>query len=203
MDSRWVEIALYETIAPVTPFYPQLGCRVTMEVDHAGCRLALLLTDAEGRGAELATLSGGERTFLRTMLVAALWELAPAPFRALDEFEVFLDPAARAEAARRLVEVALNKDSFQFLFIRWVPGGLLCLVADPCPAPRQWPSTPGTRPRWPSSTSTRTKQRSFVMLPCASLGLISLGSVTLAFRPLLSDGVFSHLDVGAILLCSN
>ena len=95
-----------------------------MEVDHAGRRLALLLTDAEGRGAELATLSGGERTFLRTMLVAALWELAPAPFRALDEFEVFLDPAARAEAARRLVEVALNKDSFQFLFIRWVPGGL-------------------------------------------------------------------------------
>lgn len=98
---------------------------MAMEVDHAGRRLAILLTDAEGRRAGLATLSGGERTFLRTMFVAALWELAPAPFRALDEFEVFLDPAARAEASRRLVEVALVKDSFQFLFIRWVPAGLM------------------------------------------------------------------------------
>ena len=50
-------------------------------------------------------------------LIAALWDNIQSPFRALDEWDVFLDALNRKEISKNLLEFGLKNNSIQFFFI--------------------------------------------------------------------------------------
>lgn len=61
-------------------------------------------------------LSGGERSFSTLCFALALHEMTEAPFRAMDEFDVFMDAVSRKISLDTLVEFALAEGS-QWIFI--------------------------------------------------------------------------------------
>lgn len=63
------------------------------------------------------SLSGGERSYSTVALLLALWEAMECPFRALDEFDVFMDSVNRNISIRILIEAAREHKQRQFIFI--------------------------------------------------------------------------------------
>ncbi|XWS36962.1 hypothetical protein CRYUN_Cryun19dG0002600 [Craigia yunnanensis] len=61
-------------------------------------------------------LSGGERSFSTLCFALALHDMTEAPFRAMDEFDVFMDAVSRKISLDTLVEFALAQGS-QWIFI--------------------------------------------------------------------------------------
>ncbi|KAH9678474.1 Structural maintenance of chromosomes protein 6B [Citrus sinensis] len=61
-------------------------------------------------------LSGGERSFSTLCFALALHEMTEAPFRAMDEFDVFMDAISRKISLDTLVDFALAQGS-QWIFI--------------------------------------------------------------------------------------
>ncbi|KAL3521410.1 hypothetical protein ACH5RR_019559 [Cinchona calisaya] len=61
-------------------------------------------------------LSGGERSFSTLCFALALHEMTEAPFRAMDEFDVFMDAVSRKISLDTLVDFALVQGS-QWIFI--------------------------------------------------------------------------------------
>ncbi|KAK3009523.1 hypothetical protein RJ639_013924 [Escallonia herrerae] len=61
-------------------------------------------------------LSGGERSFSTLCFALALHEMTEAPFRAMDEFDVFMDAVSRKISLDTLVDFALQHGS-QWIFI--------------------------------------------------------------------------------------
>ncbi|XP_078170918.1 structural maintenance of chromosomes protein 6B-like [Carex rostrata] len=61
-------------------------------------------------------LSGGERSFSTLCFALALHEMTEAPFRAMDEFDVFMDAVSRKISLDTLVDFALAQGS-QWIFI--------------------------------------------------------------------------------------
>ncbi|XP_051143758.1 structural maintenance of chromosomes protein 6B [Andrographis paniculata] len=61
-------------------------------------------------------LSGGERSFSTLCFALALHEMTEAPFRAMDEFDVFMDAVSRKISLDALVDFALNQGC-QWIFI--------------------------------------------------------------------------------------
>ncbi|XP_042503753.1 structural maintenance of chromosomes protein 6B-like isoform X1 [Macadamia integrifolia] len=61
-------------------------------------------------------LSGGERSFSTLCFALALHEMTEAPFRAMDEFDVFMDAVSRKISLDALVDFALAQGS-QWIFI--------------------------------------------------------------------------------------
>ena len=49
---------------------------------------------------DMKTLSGGEKSFSQVALVLSLWSEIDAPFRILDEFDVFMDSHNRTVALK-------------------------------------------------------------------------------------------------------
>ena len=49
--------------------------------------------------------------------ITSLWNHISPPFRALDEWDVFLDPLNRKKMAERLVAEGLQKSHYQWFFI--------------------------------------------------------------------------------------
>lgn len=49
-------------------------------------------------------LSGGERSFSTICLLISLWEGMACPFRALDEFDVFMDPVNRRQSMQLILD---------------------------------------------------------------------------------------------------
>ncbi|WVQ83948.1 hypothetical protein IAT38_006092 [Cryptococcus sp. DSM 104549] len=62
-------------------------------------------------------LSGGERSYSTIALLLALWDTVPCPIRALDEWDVFLDPANRKVAAKGLMDGAREAIGKQYILI--------------------------------------------------------------------------------------
>ena len=50
-------------------------------------------------------------------LIAALWDNMNPPFRALDEWDVFLDALNRKEISKTLLNFGLKQTDYQFFFI--------------------------------------------------------------------------------------
>merc|ERR1712059_155825 len=50
-------------------------------------------------------------------IIAALWENMNPPFRALDEWDVFLDAINRKSISKTLLDFGLSKLDYQFIFI--------------------------------------------------------------------------------------
>ncbi|XP_049366170.1 structural maintenance of chromosomes protein 6B-like [Solanum verrucosum] len=61
-------------------------------------------------------LSGGERSFSTLCFALALHEMTEAPFRAMDEFDVFMDAVSRKISLDAVVDFALTQGS-QWIFI--------------------------------------------------------------------------------------
>ncbi|PKU66318.1 structural maintenance of chromosomes protein 6B isoform X2 [Dendrobium catenatum] len=61
-------------------------------------------------------LSGGERSFSTLCFALALHDMTEAPFRAMDEFDVFMDAVSRKISLDALLEFAINQGS-QWIFI--------------------------------------------------------------------------------------
>lgn len=62
-------------------------------------------------------LSGGERSYATLAFVMALCESIQAPFRAMDEFDVFMDPVNRRLSMKMLIQTAERLKHRQFIFI--------------------------------------------------------------------------------------
>jgi hypothetical protein len=65
-------------------------------------------------------LSGGERSYTTLALLLAIGNSVQSPFRAMDEFDIFMDEKHRANTLRALHDQALENPSLQhtqFLFI--------------------------------------------------------------------------------------
>ena len=69
-------------------------------------------------GTDVNSLSGGEKSVAQMCLIASLWETMNPPFRALDEWDVFLDNINRKSISRTLLGFGLSKQDYQFIFIR-------------------------------------------------------------------------------------
>lgn len=63
------------------------------------------------------SLSGGERSYATLAFVMALCESIQAPFRAMDEFDVFMDPVNRRLSMKMLIQTAERLKHRQFIFI--------------------------------------------------------------------------------------
>ncbi|KAK6738326.1 hypothetical protein RB195_020438 [Necator americanus] len=72
---------------------------------------------------DLRGLSGGERSFTTACFIMALWEIMEAPFRCMDEFDVFMDMINRRVIMNLLVKLATEQYSHnQFIF--FTPQGI-------------------------------------------------------------------------------
>jgi ABC-type iron transport system FetAB ATPase subunit len=77
----------------------------SLKFDHEGQSLYVrIITSMDGqksqRSKDVATLSGGEKSFATISLLLSLWEAAGCPIRGLDEFDVFMDPVNRKMATK-------------------------------------------------------------------------------------------------------
>ena len=63
------------------------------------------------------SLSGGERSFSTVALLLSLWEAMECPFRAMDEFDVFMDAVNRKISLNLLIDAASAQMNRQFIFI--------------------------------------------------------------------------------------
>ncbi|KAG5847140.1 hypothetical protein ANANG_G00122860 [Anguilla anguilla] len=71
----------------------QRGYTGKMTFDHKNETLAISVQPGEGDKAalnDMRSLSGGERSFSTVCFVLSLWAIAEAPFRCLDEFDVYM-----------------------------------------------------------------------------------------------------------------
>ncbi|KAJ2999294.1 Structural maintenance of chromosomes protein 6 [Globomyces sp. JEL0801] len=105
------------------------GYRGVLELDHDQETLHLKV-DVNNNGLERSqsaddvdkrdpkTLSGGEKSYSTVCLLLALWESMSSPFRALDEFDVYMDAVNRRLAIGLMVENAREPDnSSQYILI--------------------------------------------------------------------------------------
>ncbi|KAK5880148.1 hypothetical protein CesoFtcFv8_023204 [Champsocephalus esox] len=65
----------------------------------------------------MRSLSGGERSFSIVCFVVSLWAITEAPFRCLDEFDVFMDMVNRRISMDMMLKVASGQRYRQFIFL--------------------------------------------------------------------------------------
>jgi chromosome segregation ATPase len=66
---------------------------------------------------DMMGLSGGERSLSTIALLLALGETAENPFRAMDEFDVFLDAVTRKIITDNLIKIGKRMSNRQFIFL--------------------------------------------------------------------------------------
>jgi len=73
--------------------------------------------DANESQRDVRSLSGGEKSFATLALLLATWEVMETPFRAMDEFDVFMDAMRRTLSIQLLIDTASRYRNRQFIFI--------------------------------------------------------------------------------------
>jgi len=68
-------------------------------------------TSSEMHRSTLRGLSGGERSFVMTCFIVALWHLIESPFSCLDEFDVYMDHVNRQQCLDMLLNVSATDSS--------------------------------------------------------------------------------------------
>jgi len=108
-------------------FTKQLNVRQyvgNLAFNHHDKTLHIKVNPCEGRtGAglnidrDLKSLSGGERSYTMVAFILSLWHVMEAPFRILDEFDVFMDAINRRIAVSNIINNAraIRKNQFVFL----------------------------------------------------------------------------------------
>jgi hypothetical protein len=61
--------------------------------------------------------SGGERSFTTLAFILALAERTESPFRAMDEYDIFMDAATRRIATQTLLQFAMQHDDMQLVLL--------------------------------------------------------------------------------------
>uniref|UniRef100_A0A673N485 Structural maintenance of chromosomes protein 6 n=1 Tax=Sinocyclocheilus rhinocerous TaxID=307959 RepID=A0A673N485_9TELE len=98
----------------------QRGYIGKMTFDHKNETLSISVQPGEGGKAVLSdmrSLSGGERSFSTVCFVLSLWAIAEAPFRALDEFDVYMDMVNRRISMDMMLKIAASQRYRQFIFL--------------------------------------------------------------------------------------
>lgn len=75
------------------------------------------VTQGGGSVKDLKQLSGGERSFTTVAFTLALGAETEMPFRAMDEFDVFMDSVNRRVAMENLLQFAKDNPELQFIFL--------------------------------------------------------------------------------------
>ncbi|KAG9334110.1 hypothetical protein JZ751_009145 [Albula glossodonta] len=98
----------------------QRGYTGKMTFDHKNEALAISVQPGEGDKAalnDMRSLSGGERSFSTVCFVLSLWAIAEAPFRCLDEFDVYMDMVNRRISLDMMMKIAASQRFRQFIFL--------------------------------------------------------------------------------------
>ncbi|XP_062323272.1 structural maintenance of chromosomes protein 6-like [Osmerus eperlanus] len=98
----------------------QRGYTGKMTFDHRKETMSISVQPGEGDKASLSdmrSLSGGERSFSTVCFVLSLWAIAEAPFRCLDEFDVYMDMVNRRISMDMMLKVAASQRHRQFIFL--------------------------------------------------------------------------------------
>lgn len=98
----------------------QRGYSGSMLFDHKNETLTISVQPGQGNKADLSdmrSLSGGERSFSTVCFVLSLWAITEAPFRCLDEFDVFMDMVNRRISMDMMLKVAGSQRYRQFIFL--------------------------------------------------------------------------------------
>ncbi|KAG7461051.1 hypothetical protein MATL_G00205940 [Megalops atlanticus] len=98
----------------------QRGYTGKMTFDHKNETLSISVQPGEGDKAalnDMRSLSGGERSFSTVCFVLALWAIAEAPFRCLDEFDVYMDMVNRRISLDMMLKIAASQRYRQFIFL--------------------------------------------------------------------------------------
>lgn len=92
------------------------------DIDEAGLELLVGFRGAEPQVLDAYTQSGGERTTSIMCLLLALQQHIQSPIRAIDEFDIHMDPRNREVMMRQLLELMKGSES-QYIVI--TPGQLV------------------------------------------------------------------------------
>ncbi|KAK9339873.1 hypothetical protein LIPSTDRAFT_104249 [Lipomyces starkeyi NRRL Y-11557] len=65
----------------------------------------------------VATLSGGEKSYTQICLLMSLWDAMNCPLRGLDEFDVFMDAVNRRISLKMMIQTAQRSSQTQTVFI--------------------------------------------------------------------------------------
>uniref|UniRef100_H3D3W7 Structural maintenance of chromosomes protein 6 n=1 Tax=Tetraodon nigroviridis TaxID=99883 RepID=H3D3W7_TETNG len=98
----------------------QRGYTGNMTFDHKNETLSISVQPGQGNKADLndmRCLSGGERSFSTVCFVLSLWPITEAPFRCLDEFDVYMDMVNRRISIDMMLKVADSQRNRQFIFL--------------------------------------------------------------------------------------
>ncbi|KAF7661396.1 hypothetical protein LDENG_00263060 [Lucifuga dentata] len=98
----------------------QRGYTGSMTFDHKNETLSITVQPGQGDKADssdMRSLSGGERSFSTVCFVLSLWAVTEAPFRCLDEFDVFMDMVNRRISMDIMLKVADSQRYRQFIFL--------------------------------------------------------------------------------------
>uniref|UniRef100_A0A8D3D2F6 Structural maintenance of chromosomes protein 6 n=1 Tax=Scophthalmus maximus TaxID=52904 RepID=A0A8D3D2F6_SCOMX len=98
----------------------QRGYTGNMAFDHKNETLSISVQPGQGNKADLSdmrSLSGGERSFSTVCFVLSLWAITEAPFRCLDEFDVYMDMVNRRISMDMMLKVAAGQRYRQFIFL--------------------------------------------------------------------------------------
>ncbi|XP_039982042.1 structural maintenance of chromosomes protein 6 isoform X1 [Xiphias gladius] len=98
----------------------QRGYTGSMTFDHKNETLSISVQPGQGNKADLSdmrSLSGGERSFSTVCFVLSLWAITEAPFRCLDEFDVYMDMVNRRISMDMMLKVAAGQLYRQFIFL--------------------------------------------------------------------------------------
>jgi len=112
-------------------FSRQFGTQIFININHKRRELNFIFknNDGDAINTEINSLSGGEKSYAQMCLIASLWENMNPPFRALDEWDVFLDALNRKNISSKLLEFGLTKLDYQFIFIS--PQGATDITCEP------------------------------------------------------------------------
>ncbi|KAL2082375.1 hypothetical protein ACEWY4_022193 [Coilia grayii] len=91
-----------------------------MNFDHKNKTLSIAVQPGGKTKASLSdmrSLSGGERSFSTVCFVLSLWSITESPFRALDEFDVYMDMVNRRISMDMFLKVASSQRFRQFIFL--------------------------------------------------------------------------------------
>jgi structural maintenance of chromosomes protein 6 len=108
------------TNALFTSYLTQKGFEGSLDFDHDKGELNIHVNpdqSSAGGDRSTSTLSGGERSFSTVSLMLSLWDSMEVPFRAMDEFDVFMDAANRRVAIELLNKVGREKSHRQHIFL--------------------------------------------------------------------------------------
>lgn len=93
------------------------GFKGTIKFDHKGGRLFLDVEGLDKSRRSTHQLSGGERSYSTIAFLLSLWEALDNPFRALDEYDVFMDEVNRRLSTLLIIDTAKISVTRQFILI--------------------------------------------------------------------------------------